>query len=161
MAAFLAILWPFLVYWLVLFVSCYIVVEYGQNYLYDETTPGVGWKVALGSALLAGLMTWTRTSYDTMFTAEFAWTALQAIAWFAVFTLIFRFQPLHGFAIGIVTMLLISGMATLGVTSLTQRGGPVPRPIRTPSKPLRRAAGPSIKAEDTKAAPPAPAAKGK
>lgn len=160
MAALLANLWPFAVYWLILFVACYIVVEYGQTYLYDETTPGVGWKVALGSALLAALLAWTRTSYDTMLTSEFIWTTLQAIAWFAVFTLIFRFHPLHAFAIGVVTMLLISGMATLGVTSLTRRGGPVPPPIRTPSKPLRRPAGPSVKDLGKQGAA-APAAKAK
>ena len=37
---------PFLIYWLVLFVLCYIVVEIGQDQLYDEVHPDVGLKVA-------------------------------------------------------------------------------------------------------------------
>ena len=45
----LTYVWPLLIYWLLLFVACYIVVEYGQNYLYDEPTPNVALKVALGS----------------------------------------------------------------------------------------------------------------
>ena len=33
-----AIIWPFLIYWLVMFVACYVVVEVGQDQLYDEVT---------------------------------------------------------------------------------------------------------------------------
>jgi hypothetical protein len=141
MSAFLAILWPFLIYWLILFVACYVVVEFGQNYLYDETTPAVGLKVALGSFLLAAFLTWTRTSFDTMFTSELAKTVFQAIIWFAVFTLVYRFQPQHGVMIGVATMLIVAGLATLGVDSMmkpSQRGGVLN--VRRPNKPFRQSA---------------------
>lgn len=137
------IIFSFCVYWLILFVTSYIVVEYSQNYLYDETTPSVGWKLAGGTLLLAILMTVLRnhTSFDTMFTSDIGWTLLQALAWFGVFTLIYRFQPLHGGVLGVCTFLLIGGLASMAVDSLT---GEVPAAARvqinqTP-KPIRRPA---------------------
>ena len=36
------VIWPFLVNYLILFVACYVIAEYGQNYFYDEATPGLG-----------------------------------------------------------------------------------------------------------------------
>jgi hypothetical protein len=131
----------FLVYWLVVFVTSYIVVEFGQNYLYDETTPGMGLKVATGSLLLAAMLTWTRTSFDTMLTSDAGQTVLQAIAWFAVFTLVYRFQPLHGGVIGIVAMLIVAGLATLAADSLTSPSRAVVREVRPPSPPIRRPVG--------------------
>jgi hypothetical protein len=129
---------PFLAYWLILFVGCYVVVEYSQNYLYDEATPAIGLKLALGTAILAGLLMWTRTSFDTMFVTELPKTVLTGIVWFAVFTLIFRFQPQHGAVLGIVTMVLFTGVATLGVDSLTksnQRTLVERRPVKTMRQP--------------------------
>ena len=52
-----AIIWPLLIYWLVLFVACFVVVEIGQDQLYDEVTPRAGLKVVGGSLLLAALLT--------------------------------------------------------------------------------------------------------
>ena len=49
----MSLVWPFLIYWLVMFVACFVVVEIGQDQLYDEVTPRVGLKVAGGSALIA------------------------------------------------------------------------------------------------------------
>ena len=134
--------WPFLLYWLILFVTCYIVTEYSQKYLYDEATPLVGLKVLLGTALLAALLVKTRSRYDTMFTNELGWTVIQAIAWFAVFTLVFRFNPQHGAALGIATMLVVTGLATMGVDSLLnpQPVATGPAELRT-NKPLRRSLG--------------------
>lgn len=140
----LGILWPFLIYWLVLFVVCFVVVEFGQKYLYDETTPRVGLKVLGGSFVLAALLTYFRTGYQTMFTSDLAWTVLQAIVWFAVFTLVFQFQPVHGAAVGIATLLIVAGLATIAVESLTNPAAQAtPRPYR-PTTPLRRPASPSI-----------------
>ncbi len=148
---------PLLIYWLVVFVLCYIVVEVGQDQLYDEVTPRVGLKVALGSLLLAMLLTWLRPSLDRMLTSELASTVLLALAGFGVFTVVFQFQPQHAAWIGALTMLLSSGMATLGVDSLTK-----PRPVvaaarpAEQAKPIRRSLSP---AAPTKAAnPPAPKA---
>src|SRR4051812_41439532 len=106
-----AFVWPFLIYWLVLFVACYSIVEFAQDQFYDEVTPRAGLKVTLGSLVLALLLTKLRTSYDTMFTTDIAWTVLQAIVWFVVFTLVFQFHPQHAAAIGIGAMLLVCGMA--------------------------------------------------
>ena len=57
-----AIVWPLLIYWVVLFVACYTVCEVGQDQFYDEVTPRVGLKVGGGSLILAGLATWLRPS---------------------------------------------------------------------------------------------------
>ncbi|MHC5537509.1 hypothetical protein ACYOEI_04665 [Singulisphaera rosea] len=137
-----AIVWPFLIYWLVLFVACFSIVEFGQDQLYDEVTPHPGLKVGLGSLILAAVLTWIRSSFDTMFTSDLPWTVLQAIVWFGVFTLILQFHPTHAFAIGVVAMLLIPGLATMGVHSLmTPRGAATPTRYTTPTKPIRKPLG--------------------
>lgn len=138
MSAFLAILGAFAIYWIVLFAVCFTVVEYSQTYLYDETTSSAPLKVAVGTALLALLLTWTRTEFYTMFTADLAWTVLLGVAAFGVFTLIFRFQPWHALPIGVFTVLLISGTATMAVQSFANRNRPSEAASRPQSKPLRR-----------------------
>ena len=147
---------PLSIYWLVLFVLCYIVVEVGQDQLYDEVTPRVGLKVTLGTLLLAMLLTWLRPSLDTMLTSDIAWTVLLAMAGFGVFTLVFQFQPQHAAWIGALTMVLSSGLATLGVDSLTSRR-PVAaaRPVEQ-AKPIRRSLSPTAPIKT--ANPPAPKA---
>ena len=133
-------IWAFLIYWLVVFVGCYTVVEIGQDQLYDQVIPPVGLRVGGGSFLLALLLSYLRPSFDSMFTTSLAWTVLQAIVWFAVFTLIFQFHPWHGLGLGIASMLLISGLATMGVNSiLTPTPAAVSRPgsVRT-TKPVRQ-----------------------
>src|SRR4051794_14599555 len=119
-------IWPLLIYWLGGFVGCYVVVEFGQDQLYDEVTPHVGLKVAGGSLLLAILLTALKyygvpASYLTMFTDNIIWTLLQAIVWTGVFILVFRFHPWHGLGLGLATMLLVSGLATMGVDSLLSK----------------------------------------
>jgi hypothetical protein len=117
------IIWPLLIYWLVLFVACFVVVEVGHDQLYDEVTPHAALKVAGGSLLLAILLTTLRAkgapaSFESMFTTNIIWTLLQAIVWSGVFILIFQFHPWHGLGLGVATMLLVSGLATMGVESL-------------------------------------------
>src|SRR4051812_26918362 len=90
----------FMVYWLGVFVGCYVVIEIGQDQLYDEVTPRIGLKVVGGSLLLAGMLTLfyrmdLPTSYESMFTTNIMWTVLQAIVWFGVFMLVFQFHPWH------------------------------------------------------------------
>ncbi|WP_435016453.1 hypothetical protein TA3x_004019 [Tundrisphaera sp. TA3] len=136
------LLWPFLVNYLILFAACYIITEYGQNYLYDESTPALGLKIGVGTAILAGLLTWTRTNFLTMFTDEIIWTTLQAIVWFAVFTLIFRFQPWHAAGIGLPAMLILTGLATLAVDSMLAPKPAETTATRTLNKPIRRPIGP-------------------
>lgn len=110
--------WPFLIYFLIFFTICYIVVEYGQNYFYDEVTPGVGAKVALGALILAGILTATRLNFATMFTSDIGPTVLLAIVGSGIFILIFRFQPWHGFGLAMASLLIFAGMATLVVDSM-------------------------------------------
>ena len=138
MSVLMGLFGAFAIYWVVMFAACYIVVEYGQSYLYEETTPSAGFKVMLGSAMLAILLTWTRTDFFTMFTSEIRWTVLVAIAAFGVFTLIFRFQPWHALPIGLFAVLLISGTATMAVQSFANRNRPSEAASRPQSKPLRR-----------------------
>jgi hypothetical protein len=135
-------LWTLLVYWLILFVICYVVGEYGQNYLYDETTPFLGLKVLGGTFILAALLTRFRSSYDTMFTSEIHWTVLQAVVWFVVFTLVFRFHPKHAASLGIMAFLIGGGLAGMAVDSLSARSPVAARnDVLKPNKPLRRPAG--------------------
>ena len=153
MSTFLAMLWPFLFNWLILFVFCYAVVEYGQTYFYDETTPKVLPKVLVGSAILALVLTWTKTSYATMVTADIGKTVVLAVVSFVVFVLVFRFHPWHGFAIGLVSVLLISGFATMAVESLFTGSRPASVTTRYPSKPLRRPATTPLRSPSSAAEP--------
>jgi len=135
-----ALIFPFLIYYLLMFVACYILMEYGQNYFYDEVTPGAGLKVAAGSLILAAMLTWTRSNYATMFTDEIMWTALQAIVWFAVFVLVFRFQPWHGGGLGLAAMLLLAGTSTIVVDSMLRPRSAQQAVDRPVNKPIRRPA---------------------
>jgi len=138
----LAILWTFLIYWLVMFVLSYIAVEVGQDQLYDEVTPMAGVKVASGSFLLAAMLTYFHPTFDSMFTTNIAWTVLQALVWLGVFILIYQFHPPHALAIALPLMLISSGFATMGVDSV-MKPTPTLRPVSaTPtSKPVRKSFG--------------------
>jgi hypothetical protein len=146
----MSLLWPFLIYWLVNFVACFVVVEIAQDQLYDEVTPHVGLKVTGGSALIAMVLTALRyygvpASFESMFTTNIAWTLLQGVVWFGVFTLILQFHPWHALGIGTATMLMISGLATMGVESVLSRPTPnsaAARPF-APTKPVRQSLSPS------------------
>ena len=111
-------------------------------------------QVAAGSSLIMAIfLTWLRPSFETMFTNNIAWTVLEGIIWFGVFTLIFRFHPAHGAALGLLSMLIIPAAATLGVDSLTKPSPPAaaPQPFK-PTKPVRAAIGQTPPAK-TEAAP--------
>jgi hypothetical protein len=145
----LSLIWPLLIYWLVIFVACFVVVEVGQDQLYDEVTPRVGLKVAGGSLLIAMLLTALRAygfaaSFESMFTTNIAWTLLQGVVWFAVFTLIFQFHPWHALGLGVATMLVISGLATMGVESILAKPAPTSSAARpAPSQPVRQSLSPA------------------
>ena len=128
----------FALYYLILFVICFLVVNQGQDALYDEAPPGAGWKVALGSLLLAAMLTWTRSSFATMFTDDITKTTLQAILWFGVFTLIFRFHPWHALGIGLGTMIISSVLATMAVQSMLERRPAERFESKAVSTPIRR-----------------------
>jgi sugar phosphate permease len=128
----------FLIYWLVAFVGCFTIVEIAQDQLYDQVTPHAGLKVSAASAVLAALMTYFHPSFESMFTTSILNTIFQGIVWFAVFTLILQFHPWHALGLGVLTMLLISGLATMGVDGMLQ---PKPQVVSTPAsavnKPVR------------------------
>ncbi len=148
-----AILMPFFIYWLAMFVLSYVAVEFGQDQLYDEVTPMAGLKVAGGSLLLAVMLTYFHPRFESMFT-ELASTVFQALVWIGVFILIYQFHPWHGLAIALPIMLLCSGFATMGVDS-----------VMKPTPTLRRASTLSTSKAVRKSAaapaptPPVPAAK--
>jgi hypothetical protein len=155
----MATLEAFLIYWLVVFVGTYVVTEIGQDQLYDEVTPRVGLKVGGGSLLIALMLAafyhrGAAASFDSMFTTNILWTVLQAIVWFGVFTLILQFHPWHALGLGIVTMLFVQGLATMGVSSMLS---PAPATVNTPaavvSKPVRQSLNPAPPAPITKAEP--------
>jgi hypothetical protein len=154
-----AIVWPLLIYWLVVFVGCFVVVEIAQDQLYDEITPRAGLKLAGGSFLLAALLTALRragfpATFESMFTTNIAWTLLQGVAWFGVFTLIYRFHPWHALGLGVATMLVLSGLATMGVESLLAK----PRATAAATSsfnatpPVRQSLTPGAAADPAKAA---------
>ncbi len=143
-------IWALLIYWLVIFVGCYVVIEIGQDQLYDEVTPHVGLKVTGGSLLLALMLTGFKykgmaASFDSMFTNNILCTVFQALVWVGVFVLIFQFHPWHGLGLAIGTMLLVQGLATMGVNSILT---PTPVSVSRPgafavSKPVRQSLAPS------------------
>lgn len=149
-----------LIYWLVFFVTCYIVVEMGQDMFYDEVTPHATIKVGLGSLILALLATWVHPSFDTIFTSNIAWTMLQAIVWFAVFVLAFQFHPTHALVLSLITMVLVTGVATLGVDSLT-KSTPTLAPVKPRgNEPVRRSlTAPAVVADPAKDGTPTKAPK--
>jgi hypothetical protein len=145
----MTIVWPLLIYWLVLFVACFVVVEVGQDQLYDEVTPRAGLKIAGGSFVLAALLTALRAygfaaSFDSMFTYNIGWTLLQGVVWFLVFMFVFQFHPWHALGLGVVTMIIVSGLATMGVESLLANRRDVSNATRThiPTEPVRQSLGP-------------------
>jgi hypothetical protein len=144
------LIWTLLIYWLVLFVACFVVVEVGHDQLYDEVTPRAGLKVAGGSLLIAILLTWLKAkdlgaSYESMFTTNIIWTLLQGIVWFVVFTLVFQFHPWHALGLGLATMLLVTGLATMGVDSLLAKPAATQVVRETPSnQPVRQSMAPAL-----------------
>ncbi len=129
---------PFLIYYVILYTVSYIVVEYGQTYLYDEVTPGAAMRVALGTLLIAGFLTWSRSNFATMFTDQIAPTFFLALLWVGAFILIYRFQPWHGFGLGIATLLIFAGMSTLAVDSMLSPRPPGRLDTSVDTRPIRR-----------------------
>jgi drug/metabolite transporter (DMT)-like permease len=155
------IILPLLIYWLVMFVACFVVVEFGQDQLYDEVTPHGGLKVAAGSLVIAIVLTVLRknglaASYDSMFTSNIIWTVLQGLVWFGVFTLIFQFHPWHALGLGVATMLLVTGLSTMGVDSLLTRRVPTSQSTRSfiSNQPVRQSVAPRATAAPSESPPP-------
>jgi hypothetical protein len=137
-----AIIVPFLIYWLVMFVISYIAVEVGQDQLYNEPTPMAGVKVAGGSFLLAAMLTYFRPTFESMFTDSLPWTVFQALIWISVFMFIYQFHPWHALAIAIPLMLVTSGFATMGVQSVTRPTPALRSPSSTTARPVRKSLSP-------------------
>ena len=134
--------WSFLIYSVILFVVSYILVEYGQKYLYDETPPYMALRVGIGAMVMAAILTWTRSSFETMFTFDIYKTTLLAMVWIGVFILIYQFQPLHGASIALAAALLIPGLATIAVQGLTSTRPTTAAQNSPPKKAYRKPVGP-------------------
>lgn len=142
---------PLLIYWLVMFVACFVVVEIGHDQLYDQITPHAGLKVLGGSLLIAAVLTTLRAkglpaSYESMFTTNIIWTVLQGLVWVGVFMLIFQFHPWHALGLGLATMLLATGLATMGVEALLTKKVPTTQSTRTfqSNRPVRQSTTPRV-----------------
>jgi len=156
------IILPLLIYWLVMFVVCFVVVEFGHDQLYDEVTPHAGLKVLGGSLLIAAVLTILRhyklpASFESMFTTNIIWTVLLGLVWVGVFMLIFQFHPWHALGLGLVTMLLACGLATMGVEALLTKKVPTTQSTRTfqSNQPVRQSSTPKVAPAPGPAAAPA------
>ena len=134
---------PVSIYWLLFFVVHFIMVEYGQAYLYDEATPHFGLKVLMGSFLLAAMAAYFRPNFATMFTNDLHWTALQALAWVGVFIILYQFHPWHALALALAGLVAMPGLATMTVDSLSQPRRVAPRPNSLPTTPHRGSLSPT------------------
>ena len=141
MALLIANILPFVFYWLLLFAVCFIAVEYGQTYFYDEATPSAALKVTLGSAILAIILTVTRPSYDKMITSNIlersSWRSRRSWCSHSCF----GSTPWHGAALGIGSILLLAGMATMALESFQNRNVQPSMITKYPSKPIRQKVG--------------------
>lgn len=152
-------LWTFLIYWLLLFVVCYIVTEVGQNHFYDEVTPLAWLKVGGSTLLLAGALTWWDPSSVDLFTDEIWLLAMLAVAAFVLFTVVMRFHAPHALMLGPVAVVLISIMAAMAVDSLKTSGRAAgrDRPIPPSERRIRKSASSSIEAPPPEEPAPGPA----
>ena len=155
----MTIVWPLLIYWLVLFVVCFVLVEIGHDQLYDEVPKYAGWRVAGGSLVLAGLLTGLRAygfpaSFESMFTTNIGWTLLQGVVWFLVFMFVFQFHPWHALGLGVAAMVLVSGLATMGVESVLAKSRDVSAASRPfiANEPVRQSLGPGAAAKEAEKA---------
>ena len=81
-----------------------------------------------------------------MLTSGLGWSILQAVLWAVVFTVVLRFNPLHGFVIGAVAFFLLSGIASLAIDSFAGTNPSGAPASRRPAKPIeRRPIGPTAK----------------
>ncbi len=94
-------------------------------------------------------------AYESMFTENIVWTVLQGLVWFGVFTLILQFHPWHALGLGLATMLLVTGLATMGVESLMSKSAANKSPARATqsSQPVRQSVSPTGGAGTPPAAP--------
>jgi hypothetical protein len=154
------IVWPLLIYWLVLFVVCFVLVEIGHDQLYDQVAKHAGLRVAGGSLALASSLTALRffgfpASFESMFTTNIGWTLLQGVIWFLVFMFVLQFHPWHALGLGVAAMVLVSGLATMGVDSLLAKRRDVSTATRPfiANDPVRQTLGPGAPAPPANAAP--------
>jgi len=110
----------FVLYALIFYAVCYVVTENAQNFLYNQPVQGMPWRVGIVALASAALATWLKPSFDTMFTSEWYWTLLAAVIWFTLFLLVLEFEVVHAAAVGLVTMVLIWGLAGLAVQGVTR-----------------------------------------
>ena len=105
-------------------------MEYRPDLLYDEATPSAAHEGGAGdvdagqNADLARIRSTATNAHRAMFSADLA--TFLAIVWVGVFILIYRFHPWHGLGLGMATMLIFAGMATIVVESLLSPKPPRP-----------------------------------
>ena len=83
-------------------------------------------------------MSYYHPSFESMFTTNILNTIFQGVVWSLVFMFVLQFHPWHALGLGLATMVLVSGAATMGVDAMLQ---PKPQVASTPAaavnKPVR------------------------
>ena len=66
------------------------------------------------------------------------------LIWFLVFMFVLQFHPWHALGLGVATMVLVSGLATMGVESVLAKRRDVSNATRAfvPTEPVRQSLGP-------------------
>ena len=153
----------FVIYFLVLFVTTYIVADNAQSYLYNEKTSKLPLRVLVSALIFAGLATWTKPSLDTMFSSQWHMTLLSAVVWMAAFLFIMGFELWHAAAFGIGTMILVLGFAGMAAkgwnTTASEKQTELNQRYTTPktnNRPGPQPKSATILAPPPKAAPEAP-----
>jgi peptidoglycan/LPS O-acetylase OafA/YrhL len=139
-------LWTFLIYWLLLFVACYIVTEVGQNHFYDEVTPFAWLKVGGSTLLLASALAWWDPSSVDLFTNEIWLLAMVAVAGFVLFVVAMQFHASHAIMLGPAVVVLVSITAAMAVDSLKTSGRANfrDRPVPPSERAIRKSASSTV-----------------
>jgi peptidoglycan/LPS O-acetylase OafA/YrhL len=139
-------LWTFLIYWLLLFVACYIVTEVGQNHFYDEVTPFAWLKVGGSSLLLAAALAWWNPSSVDLFTSEIWLLAMVAVAGFVLFVVVMQFHASHAIMLGPAVAVLVSITAAMTIDSLENSGRARfrDRPVPPSERVIRKSASSTV-----------------
>ena len=143
-------LWTFLIYWLLFYVSTYIIVEVGQNYFYSELTPHAWAKVGVATLALAAGMTWWDPSSRDMLADDFGRTLMLAVAAFVLYTVALRFHPPHALLLGPLVAVIVAFTSAMAIDSLKNgdRVARKDRPLPASQRTIRKATAGSFSAPE-------------
>ena len=142
------VVWPLLIYWLVLFVACFVLVEIGHDQLYDQVTPRGRLEGRRRVARACGPVdgaTGLRFSGVVRVDVHYQYwlDAASRRGLVPRFHVRFSISPVACAWAGVVTMILVSGLATMGVESVLAKKRDVTNATRpfVPTEPVRQSLG--------------------